>query len=80
MPVVPILGIVSALYLILSLPTLTKVVVVGWLLFGLLIYFTYSVKHSKVQIALQEAGERVPHSPVISPRVIRLMNRAAASN
>ncbi len=56
-PLVPILGIVSALYLILSLPTLTKVVVVGWLLFGLLIYFTYSVKNSKVQIALREGGE-----------------------
>jgi hypothetical protein len=24
-------------------------VVVGWLLVGLVIYFTYSVKHSKVQ-------------------------------
>ena len=55
-PLVPILGIVSALYLIWTLPTLTKVVVVGWLLFGLLIYFTYSVKHSNVQRAL-EGGE-----------------------
>jgi APA family basic amino acid/polyamine antiporter len=55
-PLVPILGIVSALYLIWTLPTLTKVVVVAWLAVGLLIYFTYSVKHSKVQIALQ-AGE-----------------------
>jgi basic amino acid/polyamine antiporter, APA family len=64
-PVVPILGIVSALYLILSLPTLTKVVVVAWLLVGLLIYFTYSVKHSKVQIALQEAGaEDTPTPPI----------------
>ena len=49
-PLVPILGILSALYLIYTLPTLTKVVVAGWLAFGLLIYFTYSVKHSKVQI------------------------------
>ena len=52
-PLVPILGIVSALYLVWSLPTLTKVVVLGWLAVGLLIYFTYSVKHSKVQQALQ---------------------------
>ncbi len=65
-PLVPILGIVSALYLILSLPTLTKVVVVGWLLFGLVIYFTYSVKHSKVQIALQEAGEEGTPTPPIA--------------
>ncbi len=52
-PVVPILGIVSALYLIWTLPALTKIVVLGWLAFGLMIYFTYSVKHSKVQQALR---------------------------
>ena len=48
-PLVPILGIVSALYLILNLPTLTWIVVGIWLLVGLVIYFTYSTKHSKVQ-------------------------------
>jgi len=53
-PLVPILGILSALYLIWSLPALTKIVVVVWLVVGLVIYFTYSVKHSKVQkLALQ---------------------------
>src|SRR5271167_5004456 len=55
-PAVPILGIISALYLVWTLPALTKIVVVAWLAFGLLIYFTYSVKHSKVQNALR-AGE-----------------------
>jgi APA family basic amino acid/polyamine antiporter len=48
-PLVPILGIVSALYLILNLPTLTWIVVGIWLVVGLVIYFTYSTKHSKVQ-------------------------------
>jgi APA family basic amino acid/polyamine antiporter len=48
-PLVPILGILSALYLIWSLPMLTKVVVLAWLVIGLVIYFTYSVTHSKVQ-------------------------------
>jgi len=48
-PLVPILGILSAAYLIWTLPSLTKIVVIGWLLVGLVIYFTYSVKHSKVQ-------------------------------
>ena len=52
-PLVPILGIVSALYLIWTLPALTKIVVVAWLLVGLVIYFTYSVKYSKVQIDLR---------------------------
>ena len=51
-PLVPICGIVTALYLIWSLPALTKEVVVLWLIVGLGIYFTYSVKHSKVQKAL----------------------------
>jgi APA family basic amino acid/polyamine antiporter len=51
-PLVPILGIVSALYLIWSLPALTKEVVVAWLVIGLAIYFTYSVRHSKVQQSL----------------------------
>jgi basic amino acid/polyamine antiporter, APA family len=56
-PLVPFLGIASALYLVWTLPTLTKVVVLGWLGFGLIIYFTYSVKHSKVQIALKAEGK-----------------------
>lgn len=51
-PVVPFLGIVTSLYLIWNLPTITKEVVVAWLIIGLAIYFTYSVKHSKVQRAL----------------------------
>jgi basic amino acid/polyamine antiporter, APA family len=40
---------VTALYLVWTLPALTKIVVLGWLIVGLLVYFTYSVKHSKVQ-------------------------------
>ena len=59
-PLVPILGIVSALYLIWTLPVLTKIVVVGWLAVGLVIYFTYSVKHSKVQQALAADEEGTP--------------------
>jgi basic amino acid/polyamine antiporter, APA family len=51
-PLVPICGIVTALYLVWTLPILTKEVVVAWLLVGLVIYFTYSLKHSKVQQAL----------------------------
>src|SRR5580700_1417856 len=48
-PLVPILGIVSAFYLIANLPTLTWIVVGIWLVVGLVIYFSYSTKHSKVQ-------------------------------
>jgi APA family basic amino acid/polyamine antiporter len=48
-PLVPILGIVSALYLMTNLELITWEVMIGWLILGLLIYFGYSVKHSKVQ-------------------------------
>jgi APA family basic amino acid/polyamine antiporter len=48
-PLVPILGIISAFYLMFSLPLLTWIVVGVWLLVGLVIYFTYSTKHSKVK-------------------------------
>jgi basic amino acid/polyamine antiporter, APA family len=55
-PLVPILGILSALYLMTQLMLITWEVMIGWLLFGLIIYFTYSIKHSKVQ---KMAGEPV---------------------
>ena len=48
-PLVPILGIVSALYLMSRLTLFTWGVMIGWLLVGLVIYFGYSIKHSKVQ-------------------------------
>jgi basic amino acid/polyamine antiporter, APA family len=48
-PLVPILGILSALYLMIKLPLLTWKVLVLWLIAGLVIYFSYSIKHSKVQ-------------------------------
>ena len=48
-PLVPILGVLSAFYLMINLPLLTWEVVGIWLLIGLVIYFSYSTKHSKVQ-------------------------------
>jgi APA family basic amino acid/polyamine antiporter len=53
-PLVPICGIVTSLYLVWTLPALTKEVVFGWLLVGLIVYFVYSVKHSKVQKEIRE--------------------------
>jgi basic amino acid/polyamine antiporter, APA family len=48
-PLVPILGMCSAFYLMIKLPLLTWEVLIVWLVIGLGIYFTYSIKHSKVQ-------------------------------
>jgi APA family basic amino acid/polyamine antiporter len=51
-PIVPILGVLSAFYLMVNLPLLTWIVVIVWLVIGLVIYFTYSTRHSKVQQSL----------------------------
>jgi len=48
-PLVPILGIITAVYLMSNLPLITWEVMIGWLLVGLVIYFGYSIRHSKVQ-------------------------------
>src|ERR1700756_3427053 len=45
-PVVPILGILSALYLMSRLALITWIVMLTWLAVGLIIYFSYSLKHS----------------------------------
>lgn len=48
-PLVPILGILFSLALMVSLPLLTWYRMVGWLIIGMVIYFLYGLKHSKVQ-------------------------------
>jgi basic amino acid/polyamine antiporter, APA family len=55
-PLVPILGIISAIYLMTNLMRFTWIVMIIWLIVGLVIYFTYSIKHSKVQ-AMAAAAE-----------------------
>jgi APA family basic amino acid/polyamine antiporter len=48
-PFVPIMGIIISLGLMASLNRVTWVRLVVWLIIGLIIYFTYGVKHSKVR-------------------------------
>jgi APA family basic amino acid/polyamine antiporter len=48
-PLVPFLGILSAIYLMCQLALITWTVMLSWLAVGLVVYFTYSLKHSKVQ-------------------------------
>jgi APA family basic amino acid/polyamine antiporter len=47
-PLVPILGIVVCGAMIVSLDINTQMIALGWMLVGLVIYFTYSRKHSKL--------------------------------
>jgi basic amino acid/polyamine antiporter, APA family len=48
-PVVPILGIIVCSYLMYRLPRVTWERLIIWLVLGMVIYFTYGIKHSKVQ-------------------------------
>jgi APA family basic amino acid/polyamine antiporter len=48
-PLVPFLGILTALYLMSQLALITWTVMLSWLAIGLVVYFTYSLKHSRVQ-------------------------------
>jgi basic amino acid/polyamine antiporter, APA family len=50
-PFVPIAGILACFYLMLGLPVDTWARLVIWMLLGLLIYFLYGRRHSKVQAA-----------------------------
>jgi len=54
-PLVPILGVVSNSYMMYKLGMWNWIRLVVWLGIGLIVYFTYSVKHSRVQ-ALQSKG------------------------
>src|SRR5207245_510002 len=47
-PFLPLVSIGFCIYLILSLPLLTKLRFVAWLVVGGLIYFLYSVRHRRV--------------------------------
>ena len=48
-PFVPVMGIIVSLGLMASLNGITWVRLIVWLIIGLVIYFTYSVKHSNVR-------------------------------
>ena len=50
-PVVPILGMLISLALMAGLKAITWIRLVVWLVVGMVVYFTYSVKHSRVREA-----------------------------
>jgi basic amino acid/polyamine antiporter, APA family len=54
-PLVPILGILVSLGLMAALPRDTWLRLIIWLILGMVVYFTYGKKHSRVQLAA-EAG------------------------
>jgi APA family basic amino acid/polyamine antiporter len=61
-PFTPIMGIITSAYMMYSLKNATWIRLVVWLVIGLIVYFTYSRHHSKVQqghpeAVLQPAGD-----------------------
>jgi APA family basic amino acid/polyamine antiporter len=50
-PITPILGVLFCLYLMASLAAITWIVFAAWLAFGMVIYFAYSQRHSRLRVA-----------------------------
>jgi APA family basic amino acid/polyamine antiporter len=65
-PIFPILGIILCGALMLSLPIETWVRFFVWLVIGLVIYFLYSVRHSKLRRGI-DTGETENTLPPIGP-------------
>ncbi len=57
-PVVPILGILSCLLLMFSLPVENWYRLILWMALGLVIYFSYSMHHSKLRGTSSGASSR----------------------
>jgi APA family basic amino acid/polyamine antiporter len=60
-PLIPILGVVSNGYMMYKLGIWNWIRLVVWLIIGLIVYFTYSVKHSRVQALQLQAEANVLH-------------------
>jgi APA family basic amino acid/polyamine antiporter len=65
-PFFPILGVILCIALMLSLPILTWLRFFVWLAIGMLIYFFYSVRHSKLRHGI-DVGETENILPPIEP-------------
>jgi APA family basic amino acid/polyamine antiporter len=63
-PVFPIVGVILCLALMLSLPVLTWIRFLAWLVIGLVIYFLYSIRHSKLRRGI-DVGETEDIPPPI---------------
>jgi APA family basic amino acid/polyamine antiporter len=62
-PLIPILGIIMCLLLMFSLPWENWIRLIGWLLIGLVIYFTYSRHHSFMKKYLSHEVQKHGVSP-----------------
>jgi APA family basic amino acid/polyamine antiporter len=63
-PVVPILAALICLYLMVSLPLVTWVRFIVWLAIGVIIYFAYSMHHSRLGQRILEEEERASREEI----------------
>src|SRR2546423_7523956 len=66
-PVFPIVGVIFCIALMLSLPVLTWIRFFVWLAIGLVIYFLYSVRHSKLRAGIDEGPTEDIVPPIVKP-------------
>ncbi|MGZ5025199.1 MAG: amino acid permease C-terminal domain-containing protein, partial [Chthoniobacterales bacterium] len=66
-PIFPLLGVLFCVALMLSLPIETWVRFFVWLIIGLVIYFAYSVRHSRLQRGLDTGDTEAIVPPIIKP-------------
>ena len=68
MPLTPIISIVTCLYLMLQLPRITWIRFGVWLLLGLVIYFTYGMRNSRLAKKAERRQAGAPRWPPASTR------------
>ncbi len=66
-PLFPIIGVILCFALMLSLPIETWARFIGWLAIGLLIYFLYSVRHSRLRQGVDEGPTEDIVPPIVKP-------------
>ena len=66
-PLLPILGVLMCMALMLSLPILTWLRFFVWLGIGMVIYFLYSVRHSRLRHGVDEGPTEDIVPPIIKP-------------
>ncbi|TAL64768.1 MAG: amino acid permease [Legionella sp.] len=57
LPLVPVLGIISCLYLIINLPAITMIRFAVWMVIGLVIYFVFSRTNSALEVTRECTAE-----------------------
>jgi APA family basic amino acid/polyamine antiporter len=64
-PLVPILSVLACVWLMLNLPDKTWLRFVIWMAIGFVVYFTYSVRHSRLANRAEDSAS-TPREPVAS--------------